>query len=389
MACGHRAEQTPAVPPLLSPGRDNSETVSQADRFLTDAFAFSDEGRLTEAVRLAQQALRLNPNSTTAHSLLGTLYERLGDRDAAIREYQSVLSLSPGSTADRKRLNELLGLPATPQAPKPGFPKLARRSDTPQVAIFVIVFFLVLAGVVILWQRNSRPSSDQDLTRGPAPIKIAGGINPNPQLSGNALASPDFSVSALPTPGLPSQLELARGNAAIPNDLGPTPLPEPDPTEEIPPLPESEMPPVLELPDSVRQALVVNPFPAGGGRILTGPLSVPTPHTALPSAAARMEASRSLLAARQFVVAGRLQEASQAYETSLAIQPASPRLREELATVYFRLQKPKPAADNFITAYNLYSQQLRSGAEGVEAEAAEHGLATCRAALRALGFEVP
>jgi len=389
MACGHSTEKTPAAPTPPPPGRDNAESLSQADRFLTEAFAFSDEGRLTEAVRLAQQALRLNPTSTTAHSLLGTLYERLGNRDAAIREYQSVLSLSPGSTADRKRLNELLGLPSSPQAPKSTFPKLVRRSDTPQLAVFVIVFFLVLAGVVILWQLNSRPTSAR-ISDDNAPIKIASGVTPSTPLSGQEINSQNYSFS-LPTPGLPAppQLELARGEAAIPEDVTQNLQPEAVPEEEIPPLPEWEMPPVLELPDSVLQAQVFNPFPAEGGRILAQPLNVPTPHTALPSAAARMEASRSLLAARQYVAVGKLREASQAYETSLAVQPASPRLREELATVYFRLQKPKSAADNFIAAYNLYSQQLRNGAEGSEAEAAEHGLATCRAALRALGFEIP
>ena len=77
MACGHSIKETVAASsqPPVSPA--NPESLSQADRFLTDAFALSDEGRLTEAVRLAQQTLRLNPSSTTAHSLLGTLYERL------------------------------------------------------------------------------------------------------------------------------------------------------------------------------------------------------------------------------------------------------------------------------------------------------------------------
>jgi hypothetical protein len=256
-----------------------------------------------------------------------------------------------------------------------------------------VVFFLVLAGVVLLWQMTSYSSSKRAASGGAtAPIKVATGINPVSPTTAVSVPTTDFSSTPLPTPGIPSPpgfIEVANnavpgGEAAVTPPANTPPAPA-----EIPSLPESEMPQVLELPDSVLRASAPNPLPTGAGRVLSGPLAVVTPHTTLPGAAARVESRRNLVTARKLVATGNLQEASWAYEASLAAQPDSPKPREELATVYFRLQEPKKAADNYIDAYNLYSQQLQSGVKGEDAEAAQHGLATCRAALRALGFQIP
>jgi Flp pilus assembly protein TadD len=48
-----------------------------------------------EKRRQIEAALRLNPNLAEAHDVLGTLLERKGDSDAALREYSEAIRLRP------------------------------------------------------------------------------------------------------------------------------------------------------------------------------------------------------------------------------------------------------------------------------------------------------
>jgi len=381
VACGGtlQEEAAPAPPPRPEAG-PSPEDLAAADRLLTEAFALSDQGRLTEAVRVAQQVLSHNPNSTTAHSLLGTLYERLGNRDAAIREYQAVLTLSPGSTADRQRLNELLGLPAAPAAARPPLPRLARRPDLLYVGGFAALFIVILIAILILLRKSPR-AEDTEPTAGLSRAPARAAYRP-PEVGGAV------SYPSLPTPGLPTQPSLPE----------PAPTPSPPSFTSLP-SPAAPSPEELEEP---RQVIVL-PFPGytppqepparflpGGGMILSAPPLVRTPLPLSETGALAPGIQPNVMLARQFVVTGRLQEAKEVYEATLTSHPVtSPRLREELATVYFRLGQPNRAALQYLRAYGLYQEQLERGAEGVEAEAARHGLATCQAALHALGVETP
>jgi len=55
----------------------------------------SSQGRLDEAVREYQTALRLKPSDSSAHSNLGIVFVRLNRIDEAIAEYHSALGLAP------------------------------------------------------------------------------------------------------------------------------------------------------------------------------------------------------------------------------------------------------------------------------------------------------
>ncbi len=59
------------------------------------------------AIGLCKEVLQLRPDSTTAHGLLGQLYEQVGERDKAVDQYEQVLKLNPGSIADRVKLDDL------------------------------------------------------------------------------------------------------------------------------------------------------------------------------------------------------------------------------------------------------------------------------------------
>lgn len=79
----------------------------QVTALLEHAYQARKEGNSEAAIAYCKEALRLRPESTSAHSLLGQLYEQSGDREQAIREYERVLALNPGSIADRVKLDEL------------------------------------------------------------------------------------------------------------------------------------------------------------------------------------------------------------------------------------------------------------------------------------------
>jgi tetratricopeptide (TPR) repeat protein len=395
VACGESVEEQTAASEKAPRASISEEAFARADRILTEAFAHSDAGRLTEAVRLAQQALSFNPDSTTAHSLLGTLYERLGNRDAAIREYQAVLSLSPGSTADRQRLNELLGVPAAPEPISPAEIPAARRRDAIYIAAFaVIAVILIITAFMLVGQTKDIGSGGQGEGETPELLTASRPRNPAPE--------PSIAAAALPVPGMPGA-SAAGPTAAGPSDSaegGGVSAPEPEIedtgdsgySDYEPEAPAAEKEPVmLTFPGYRPPRETPSRFLPGGGEVLDSPPTVrPTPSAGAGRGGGRA-VQRSIRVARQFASSGRLQEATQAYEGVLAARPdaASPKLRQELATVYFRLNRPERAAAHYLQAYQGYQSQLAQGVSGMEAREAEHGLATCRAALRALGVESP
>ncbi len=89
------------------PLNQSDEDVEKLTRLLDMAFWHNQAGNQDAAITACEAALALNPNSTTAHSLLGTLYEKTGQDEKAIRHFESVLSLNPESEADAAKLDQL------------------------------------------------------------------------------------------------------------------------------------------------------------------------------------------------------------------------------------------------------------------------------------------
>src|SRR5262245_24191565 len=86
--CGHKLER-PAAPIKISEEEFDRALPAdeQVSALLERAYRQRKDSDLPGAIALCEEALRLNPDSTTAHSLLGQLYEASGSRERAIREY--------------------------------------------------------------------------------------------------------------------------------------------------------------------------------------------------------------------------------------------------------------------------------------------------------------
>ena len=89
------------------PVNQSDATLDKLTRLLDMAFWHNEAGNRDAAITAAEAALAINPNSTTAHSLLGTLYEKRGDDARAIEHFESVLALNPDSAADAAKLDQL------------------------------------------------------------------------------------------------------------------------------------------------------------------------------------------------------------------------------------------------------------------------------------------
>ena len=89
------------------PVDQSEETLDQLTRLLDMAFWHNEAGNQDAAITAAEAALSINPSSTTAHSLLGTLYEKRGDDAEAIAHFEAVLALNPDSPADAAKLDQL------------------------------------------------------------------------------------------------------------------------------------------------------------------------------------------------------------------------------------------------------------------------------------------
>jgi tetratricopeptide (TPR) repeat protein len=70
---------------------------NDADALFHLGAAWSQKGRLPEAISLYEKALAINPNLAEAHVNLGMIYSKSGRRAEALSEYQAALKIDSGS----------------------------------------------------------------------------------------------------------------------------------------------------------------------------------------------------------------------------------------------------------------------------------------------------
>lgn len=86
---------------------DDQKNQERLTKLLDMAFWHNEAGNLDAAVLACEAALAIHPHSTTAHSLLGTLYEKRGNDAKAVEHLQAVVTLNPDSAADAAKLDQL------------------------------------------------------------------------------------------------------------------------------------------------------------------------------------------------------------------------------------------------------------------------------------------
>jgi tetratricopeptide (TPR) repeat protein len=348
----------------------------RARRLLEEAFRLSEEGRLLAAIQTCQQAVAINPNSTSAHSLLGTLYERQGDRDGAIREYEQVLTLSPGSTVERRRLNELMGVPASREAVAGISPRTARLAVTGSAAVVAVV---LIGAIVMTLQQPPRPErpAAQNAPTGPA---VAQQQNLAPSEAASYAPSPGNVYYNYNAP----RAQAPRFNA--PRAFAQRPQPQQNryaygggqwvaPGTYAVPMTAAQRPAA-----PFRVAAAPAPPFAGAVRVYSAtPPTVASPGWQGGGAPFR---GVSPDAGRNYYFQGDYQRAIDAYQAYMYQNPnAGADTREELAWVYTEAGDRNRANQQYRIALDEYQSDL---SRGLNVEAARHGARTCDSALKAL-----
>jgi tetratricopeptide (TPR) repeat protein len=180
--CGHELDKT-------TTGRVREEDFDRAlpedeqiNALLERAYRARKAGDNAQAIVLCQEALQLRPNSTTPHSLLGQIYESMGEHDLAIRAYERVLQLNPGSIADRVKLDELRGgiLPALPGTSPPHIvftQSRGRQGSTPLLSGVALgaLMMLIGAAIALAWRsRSAPPLANSSLSNSPSTVGTDG-----------------------------------------------------------------------------------------------------------------------------------------------------------------------------------------------------------------------
>jgi len=191
------------------PVNQSDETLDKLTRLLDMAFWHNEAGNRDAAITAAEAALAINPNSTTAHSLLGTLYEKRGDDAAAIAHFEAVLALNPDSAADAAKLDQLrrgvhvkaVAPPASHVWLPPGLVRLApilkrkwkglagsehEKSGMPRrplLAAGAAASLVLLSGLLLL-----KPWARADAEATPASVRIAAAAPPVASVNTSAFA---------------------------------------------------------------------------------------------------------------------------------------------------------------------------------------------------------
>lgn len=166
--CKHCGLKLERVVPIKISEEDFDRAMPEEDQvvaLLERAYRLRTRGETASAIGLCDEVLKLRPDSTSAHSLLAQLYEAQGDRERAIRSYERVLQINPGSIADRVKLDEMRG-PLTTDTPVRSTPPPhivlthappAKPSRYSPLALVGVGGLMLLVGGALAWQIRPRP----------------------------------------------------------------------------------------------------------------------------------------------------------------------------------------------------------------------------------------
>ena len=407
----------------------------RAAQLLTRAFTLSQHGKPAEALPLAEEAVELLPESTSALTLCSTLYERLGQNDKAIAMMERVVSSNPDSSVDADKLARLKrGVHVLPNRPT-----LAEAPDDESPRRWVPVAAAIVAGglalslgifAVVKLTGKKEPNlvplaiTEVDKTKGPnffggqvaTPGGMTGGPLSAPRME--ARSDPFAPVGSRPMGATseprrsfrerPERSERPRSNGSpvLPNPRDAQPS---SGSESVPPVtfPNSsgpvgnQLPPlggVQRGPDSIPAAPPAqNPPPSNGNPEGNTPsttdnsgfIRVREHSTGTGSGANSNGELRSsslggdpLLRAQTLQASGRYREAITAFREALAAGAVAGDVQQGIALCHQRLGEKAPARSAYQQAIVAFEAQVRGGRS---VEQAQRGISVCRAALDVLG----
>ncbi len=120
--CGNRLPPTPSADEVQTPVEVTAtpkEPLTQAETLLLEAREAARKGDVSQGLELSRRALIIEPGLADAHSLLGELYELLGEDSVAAAEYEAALEIDPEREHDGQRFKALRSPRRPVEAGKP------------------------------------------------------------------------------------------------------------------------------------------------------------------------------------------------------------------------------------------------------------------------------
>jgi tetratricopeptide (TPR) repeat protein len=242
--CG--AKLTALSPDLAAAEAAREERERLGERvggLLSAAHILAEQKRYEQAIPLAREASLILPDSTAAHSLLASLYERTDQDKKAIAALERVIELNPDSEADREKLDQLRRgvhvLPRSGAAVPPGpagatTPRPKGPSWIPFVAAGATTAVVLGLGLSLVNNRNGSTTA-ADSTRVEHSTAEAA-----PAANGATAGTVAPTTTAGPVP--PSQNEIQAAGT-----IGNAPPPNAQPKGVLPPASEVRSDPFASL----------------------------------------------------------------------------------------------------------------------------------------------
>jgi len=380
---------------------ESPEQQQKIQQLLDEALTHESEGRLHEAALACEGVLVLDPANTSAHSLLGLIYEKQGDLQKALAEYEKVVALNPDSVADRAKLEEVR---RRLHMPPPRPPREEPNQAPLLIAIFVAVGLFVLGLAAMNYQ--ARPKTSPSPTQTPTVTQSAPSAA-YPPYNWYAPATPGYAPPPVPPmpPLNPDNLSVAPPRERSAEQQGSATRAERTPLPPLPPITVvPSQPATTPSPSNRSQGSTGSQEPSIGGSVVMPDVALQpgaggqTPErqpvmeiTVRPGTGGNggvvappppsMESEDLMRVAQQHQLAGRYREAIPLYQKALQGATDKGFIYQQIGLCYQRLGELDSARNAYQQAIAEYERQIAANQNVERArrglEAAKQGLAAC------------
>lgn len=360
---------------------ENSELIDQGIGRLA-------EGRVDEAILVAQEALSHDPASSDAYALLGDAYERKGNLPSALEAYEKVVDLNPDSPLDRVKLTYLKDAVAKSSAPSRRKPLALISAAATTVLVMSVGSMFAVASMrndvqSTLQTATTTPTETQPTaeTKQAAPVNSNQAEKPGPQSSTEGITKVEEPASREPVRSTESQATRTPIEREDPTPVapmrvnGPIANAVPEKQQAKPPTPtknEGDPDPTPVNSKPTKSNGVIDIKPSEGNQGDTG---------SAPDGA--NDADNMMRIGRQHFMTGDYERAADAYDRALSSGADPALVNQRLGQCYEKLGRRSEAITAYTRAAEAYKRRLENGSGDKNRNQA--ALDACRAALRVLG----
>lgn len=370
---------------------------------LHDTLKHYERYELDAALAKCREAMSINPNGASGHSLMALIYEKKAEQQmaagnpaaardclrSAINQIERVLDANPGSVADRSKLEELRAKLSDPNgiAPKKVFPLKDRvfayiNNVPPQWSVSIGVFLLLFLALIFILRDSGAKNRTAHAGANPSqPTQVAD--QPTPTFPQQAAPQQPVQPGQQNPSGWgnpPQTAQPMQQNNPVPSQtdaVNPPPPPvyqQPQASSTVPSMPAvppEVIPyqpdePVLPITTPVKPPKTPKPKPSKQPSASVERVKTPAaPRTEFhPS-----EQARAAFAKEDYDTAARL------YEQAIDRGENNAENHQELGMCMYNLNKKSAAVNHFQQALKMYSDRK---AKGLDPESAETGIRTCQ-----------